>query len=114
MTYDFTKYQVSKKKKCCQKTLQTKISNSLTSTSEQYAQRSFNVNFDIFSEQIFHRTRPDECCWILKCRDTTALVLICQVLTPNVQVNIYLLKVSYKNTRKKCEICSKSTIKTPE
>ena len=28
--------------------------------------------------------------------------------------NIYLFKVNYKNTRKKCEICSKLTIKTPE
>ena len=27
---------------------------------------------------------------------------------------IYLLKVSNRNTRKKCEICSKLTIKTPE
>ena len=27
---------------------------------------------------------------------------------------IYLLKVSNKNTRIKCEICSKLTIKTPE
>lgn len=65
MASDFTKYQVNKKK-CCQKTLQTKISNSLTSTSEKYAQRSFKVNFDIFLGQIFQRTRPDEWCWILK------------------------------------------------
>ena len=28
--------------------------------------------------------------------------------------NIYLLKVSNKDTRKSCEICSKITIKTPE
>ena len=28
--------------------------------------------------------------------------------------NIYLFKVSNRNTRKKCEICSKLTIKTPE
>ena len=27
---------------------------------------------------------------------------------------IYLLKVNNKNTRARCEICSKSTIKTPE
>ena len=27
--------------------------------------------------------------------------------------NIYLFKVSNKNTRKTCEICSKLTIKTP-
>ena len=28
--------------------------------------------------------------------------------------NIYLLKVSSRNTRKRCELCSKLTIKTPE
>ena len=28
--------------------------------------------------------------------------------------SIYLLKVNNRNTRKKCEICSKLTIKTPE
>ena len=28
--------------------------------------------------------------------------------------NIYLLKVNNGNTRKKCKICSKLTIKTPE
>ena len=29
-------------------------------------------------------------------------------------MGIYLLKVNNKNTRTKCEICSKLTIKTPE
>ena len=29
-------------------------------------------------------------------------------------VNIYLFKVNKRNTRKRCEICSKLTIKTPE
>ena len=28
--------------------------------------------------------------------------------------NIYLLKGNYRNTRKRCEICSKFTLKTPE
>ena len=28
--------------------------------------------------------------------------------------HIYLFKVNYRNTRKRCEICSKLTIKTPE
>ena len=28
--------------------------------------------------------------------------------------NIYLFKVTYRNTRKRCEICLKLTIKTPE
>ena len=30
------------------------------------------------------------------------------------QLDIYLFKVNNKNTRKRCEICSKLTIKTPE
>ena len=32
----------------------------------------------------------------------------------NYPANIYLFKVNNTNTRKKCEICSKLTIKTPE
>ena len=32
----------------------------------------------------------------------------------NDTINIYLLKVNNKNTRKGSEICSKLTIKTPE
>ena len=32
----------------------------------------------------------------------------------NIPANIYLFKVNNRNTRKKCEICSKLTIKTPE
>ena len=33
---------------------------------------------------------------------------------PAFPVNIYLFKVTNRNTRKRCEICSKLTIKTPE
>ena len=35
------------------------------------------------------------------------------LLIPN-PVTIYLFKIKNRNTRKKCEICSKSTTKTPE
>ena len=35
------------------------------------------------------------------------------VITINL-ANIYLLKVNKKNTRTRCKICSKLTIKTPE
>ena len=38
---------------------------------------------------------------------------IVRLLRPNA-ANIYLFKVNNRNTRKRCEICSKSTIKTPE
>ena len=31
-----------------------------------------------------------------------------------IPTNIYLLKVNNRNTRKRCEMCSKLTIKTPE
>ena len=36
------------------------------------------------------------------------------VLDKTIPANIYLCKVSNRNARKKCEICSKLTIKTPE
>ena len=32
----------------------------------------------------------------------------------NIPVGIYLVKVNNRNTRTRCEICSKLTIKTPE
>ena len=35
-------------------------------------------------------------------------------LVENISVNSYLLKFIKRNTRKRCEICSKLTIKTPE
>ena len=31
-----------------------------------------------------------------------------------IQANIYLLKVNNRNSRKRCEFCSKLTMKTPE
>ena len=36
------------------------------------------------------------------------------ILASKYPTNIYLFKVNNGNTRKKCEICSKLTIKTPE
>ena len=32
----------------------------------------------------------------------------------HIPANIYLFKVNNKNTRRRCEICSKLTLKTPE
>ena len=32
----------------------------------------------------------------------------------NIAANIYLWKVNNRNTRKRCEICSKLIVKTPE
>ena len=32
----------------------------------------------------------------------------------HIRANIYLLEFNNKNTRKRCEICSKVTIKTPK
>ena len=40
--------------------------------------------------------------------------LFCWPCISNKPANIYLFKVNNRNTRKKCEICSKLTIKTPE
>ena len=43
----------------------------------------------------------------------TKLLIISELYAIN-PVNIYLFKVNNRNTRKRCEICSKLTIKTPE
>ena len=43
-----------------------------------------------------------------------AIVLFTSMLSSAVPANIYLFKVNNKNTRKRCEICSTLTIKTPE
>ena len=39
------------------------------------------------------------------------IILVSHIMYP---VGIYLVKVNYRNTRTRCEICSKLTIKTPE
>ena len=41
-------------------------------------------------------------------------ILLFQARTLNFPANIYLFKVNNRNTRKRCEICSKLTTKTPE
>ena len=38
----------------------------------------------------------------------------CHVILSTVPAGIYLLKVNNRNTRARCEICSKLTIKAPE
>ena len=43
----------------------------------------------------------------------TNLLIISELYAIN-PVNIYLFKVNNRNTRKRCQICSKLTIKTPE
>ena len=40
--------------------------------------------------------------------------LICFISVRGNPASVYLLKVNTRNTRKRCEICSKLTIKTPE
>ena len=40
-------------------------------------------------------------------------VLTLQIILRNYPANIYLFKVNNRNSRKRCEICSKLTIKTP-
>ena len=42
------------------------------------------------------------------------VVLRCNKIQQHGPAGIYLLKVSTKNTKTGCEICSKLTIKTPE
>ena len=36
------------------------------------------------------------------------------IINTNYPVNIYLFKLNNRNSRKRCEMCSKLTIKTPE
>ena len=40
--------------------------------------------------------------------------MLCKALSDYAPANIYLFKVNNKNIRKRYEICSKLTIKTPE
>ena len=40
--------------------------------------------------------------------------VLCQVFERPSLAHIYMFKLNNRNTRKKCEICSKLTIKTPE
>ena len=42
------------------------------------------------------------------------LPFITYINDPANPASIYLLKINNRNTRKRCKICSKSTIKTPE
>ena len=42
------------------------------------------------------------------------LLLVTTSCNYSYQAGIYLLKVNNRNTRTRCEICSKLTIKTPE
>ena len=55
--------------------------------------------------------------WILHMMKLMQIYVTCDLKNTNVSNshdNIYLLKVNNKSTRKKFEMCSKLTIKTPE
>ena len=47
-------------------------------------------------------------------KDHNAADFLDQMYSTSFPVGIYLLKVNYRNTRTRCEICSNLTIKTPE
>ena len=53
------------------------------------------------------------CKWFIFCYHVI-MVTVKYLTTQNMSLGIYLLKVNNKNTRTRCEICSKLTIKTPE
>ena len=53
----------------------------------------------IFEKKLYH-----------KCLTGTQL----RLFEGSIPANIYILKVNNRNTRKRCELCSKLTIKTPE
>ena len=58
--------------------------------------------------KICRKFRGEHPCWRVKCS------IIDFFTEPYIPAVIYLLKVNNKNTRARCQICSKSTIKTPE
>ena len=51
--------------------------------------------------------------WITSCRESEDFIQI-KVLLKHLPAGNYMFKVNNKNTRTRCEICSKLTIKTPE
>ena len=69
---------------------------------------SFWTNFTIFSSSFIVEFQQENVCRI-------GPVYVIQIgSSRQFPVNIYLFKGNNRNTRKTCEICSKSTIKTPE
>ena len=47
-------------------------------------------------------------------KETSCTFLTIKFAYTNIPAGIYLFKVNNRNTRARCEICSKLTIKTPE
>ena len=75
--------------------------------------------FEIISEPVekIVSTSPMESLIIADCQESYRISLkthLSYVLMYRNQDNIYLFKVSYGNSRKRCEICSELVIKTPE
>ena len=75
-------------------------------------------NFDIFSCENLHHylqilTFATLICTSIQFSDVTIIFWFPKVLN-TISANIFLFKVNERNTRKRCEIFSKLTIKTPE
>ena len=74
-------------------------------------------NYQTLSEEnqtVKETINPRNCCSYItesSLFELCRLFLVCLSLPP---VNIYLFKVINRNTRKRSEICSKLTLKTPE
>ena len=71
---------------------------------------TFEQTFSPFSNVCIVDFEQVNICWL----STEALIHIINHLGDLVPANIYLFKVNNRSTRKRCEICSKFTIKTPE
>ena len=70
-----------------------------------------------FQKQLFHRIPPVAASDPRSFEMTTFQsnnFTVEQFCKKGIPCNIYLFKVSNRNTRKSCEICSKLTLKTPE
>ena len=50
----------------------------------------------------------------VRCNTSPSFSIIYIAIKDKVNCNIYFFKVHNRNTRKRCEICSKLTVKTPE
>ena len=83
-----------------------------------------NILLKISTKSLLHRVPLCYLCYVLLAfffgSESSLFLLqsICNIIPKAINVcnpaGIYLLKVNNRNTRTRCEICSKLTIKTPE
>ena len=94
----------------------------MTIGTNQYLKREYNIVLTMNTIVKLKAISERLCLAHVKAGEDSLVVMHAYVLiseqkkilkTQNL-VNIYLFKVNIKNTRKRCKICSMSTIKTPK